>query len=352
MKNKLSILFLGSLVLTSCQIGGRAAADILLEDGSEYRFTTKKLSQEEYSSVFSRLKKPKIDYKYKFTLKRLGEEFYNITTKGEYANYSFDKADNSTSVYLFTASIGNSFLEESSYQENSFDGDQRTYHSETTVSYGTYNRSFDYGIATDYVYDSAGSVYTQYLNPNVPVTYPSPIDTVKVKTPRKHFYSMERFRHLSTAKEIVNLNGVDTSIVDVSVQISETDYHFTDAPVFSHKLTSKHLVIEEKRRMPSLIRSPDRNVIYGVCSEIESHSNYYFNTEYYYNYYTGHLDKVKCSFNTLSTMLEPGARISGSYTLEHQNRTFAEVLDEHYTHFFKLRNFKGVIEYREERFAR
>lgn len=347
MKRSLAFLFLGSTLLTSCQIGGRYSADILLEDGSKYHFTNKQLSQEEYSSVFSRLKKPTIDYKYKFTLKRLGENTYFRATNGEYASYSIDDGDGRINAYLFTANAGMSFLEESQYRYD-IDHADRRYHEETTVSYGTYNKSFDYGMAVDYVYDNSGSVRTTYYNPNIPITYPRPDETSKVRTPSKDYFSMYRFRSLCS--EIINLNGVDTSIVDVSLQFSDIDYHFTDAPVFSHKLNSKYLVIQEKRRMPHIL-PVDQNVIYAICREIEAHSNYYFNTKYYYDYETGCLKKVQGSFNTLSTRLESGARISGSYTLEHQDRTIKEVRYEHDNYFNKFRNFKGVIEYREERQA-
>ena len=350
MKRCLSFLFLGSLVLTSCQIGGRAAADILLEDGSEYHFTTKKLSQEEYSSVFSRLKKPTIDYKYKFILKRLGENTYFRTTSGEYAGYSIDDSDGRTSISLFTAKAGMSFLEESQYQRNIENADGR-YHEETSVGYGTYNKSFDYGMAVNYYYDNLGSVRIEYSNPNVPVWYPNPDSTTKVRTLSKDFASMICFRSLCSANEIINLNGVDTSIVDISLQTSDIDYHFTDTPVFSHKLTNRQLVIEEKRRVPP-ITLIDYRATYAICLETEAHSNYYFNTKYYYDYETGCLKKVQGSFNTLSTKLERAARISGSYTLEHQNRTFAEVRYEHDNYFNKFCKFSGVIEYRDERQAR
>ena len=337
-------------MLTSCQFGGRYSADLPLDDDTKYHFTSKQLSQEEYFSIFNRLKKPEVDYKYKYTLKRLGENTYFRTTSGEYASYSINDSDSRVSVSLFLANAGMSFIEESSYQKNVEYVDGR-YHEETTISYGTYNKSFDYGAAVNLAYDNSGSVRTDYRNPNVPINYPAPYDEAKVRTPSKDYYSMYRFRSLCSANEIINLNGVDTSIVDISLQISDTDYHFTDAPVFSHKLTNKHLVIEEKRRVPP-IPLVDHNRIYAICRETEAHSNYYFNTKYYYDCETGHLKKVQGSFNTLSTKIDPVARISGSYTLEHQDRTFAEVRSKHDDYFNNFRKFSGVIEYREERQAR
>lgn len=353
MKYKLGLLLISLILLTSCQMGGRVNADILLENGNSYHFTNIQLSQEEYFSVIEQLKKPKVDYKYKFTLDRLGDTVYrsNKTSKGEYANYSFEEDGKEQSAFLFTSNLGGSFYMESTYQTNQFEGEARTYHEETTVNYGTYNNSLDYGMAVDYKYSDDYGVYDTFYNPNVPVNYPAQTDTVKVKTPSEHYTSMYRFRTFANMEEIVSTSGVDTTILSVSVDMGDSDYQFIDTPVFSHKLSSKHLVIEEKRRVPSNTPIQIKTALYAICREVEEHKDYYFNTEYYYNYENGHLDKVQCSFNTISTRYEAGARIAGSYTLEHQERLFADVMNKHYDYFFKFRNFNGVIVEREERTA-
>ena len=351
MKNRFSVLLLSSLLLTSCQIGGPYKATIPLEGGGEYTFLNKKLSQEEYRSVLDLLKKPTVDYKYKFTLERFGGEFYYKTTTGEYADFTYTDGQFDSSAYLFTSKVNRSFLTESSYRKKNV-GEETTDRFDTTVSYGTFNNSLDYGCGTKYVYNSTEFYYETSSNPNIPTYYPTPDQETLVKTPALDFYAMHATSSLSYnsgSGEIINTYGIDTSSVVVDAKVDGSDYHFEDIPLFSHKLTSKHLVIEEKRRMPTKFNPADKNVIFGVCMRIESDKSYYFNTTYYYNYKTGNLDKIKGSFNTLSTRVELGAEIIGSYTLEHQDRTFDIVKSEHDKYFNKFLSYKGIITYRDDR---
>ena len=346
MKNKLSILFLGSLVLTSCQIGGRAAADILLEDGSEYHFTTKQLSQEEYFLILSHLKKPIVDCKYKSTIKKCGEDTYNKTVKGEHADYSFVDGQTTNSLILFTTNIGKSFYEESRHQIDVLGEDVLLEHSETTVSYGTYNKSFDFGGTYKCRYDETYGIYEHSYNPNVPTMYPAPYETTKVRMPYMDYMAMHRT--ISYFGYIFRLNGIDTTITDTTIE--GFDYHFYDAPVFSHKLSSKYLIVKEKRKLAEDYVAFDQNTAYAIGKMLEQ-SKYYSNTTYYYDYETGNLAKVEGSFNTISTMLYRGEEISGSYTLEYQNRTFDQVKSIHDNYFETVLKYPGVITYIDERQA-
>lgn len=345
MKRCLSFLFLGSILLTSCQFGGRYSADLPLDDGSNYHFTSKQLSQEEYFSVIGSLKSPTHDYKYKFTYKKFGDEIRNKTVTGEYISYpisgDYDWGN------LITANIGQAFYVASKYFQ--INGDNSSFSTQTGVWYGTYNRALDYGVYEKRHSNGDEGYREQAYNPNIPTQYPNPTNLKTVKTPQIDYVSMDRISRFGGSGEILKLDGVEGQILDISLSFTDFDYHFEDIPVYSHKLTSKHLVIAEKRKLPSSSStSPDKNAIYAFCREVESHSNYYFNTKYYYNYKTGDLDKVECSYNTVSTYFEPNMPIVGSYTLEHQNRTLDYVKTENEKYINKFLKFSGVTTYRED----
>ena len=285
MKRCLSFLFLGSLVLTGCQIGGPSSVVMPLEDDEEYRFTNKQLSQEEYSSVLYCLKKPNVDCEYKVTLNyNIDDEMFDTTTNGEYVKYSYAiEGEFRSSVSLFTSNINGAFCLGSSYHKYFFEEDDVDHSYETTIQYGTYKGALDYGNLLKHEYVGTTDYQEQSYNPNIPTYYPSSDQQKDVKTPRKDFRAMRNTDIF--IDEALSLNGV--SPFPVSFGYSNIDYRFEDIPVYSHKLDSKHLIIEEKRQLlESGFSTSDLNAVREIDKMLEQ-SKCYSITKYYYDYKTG-----------------------------------------------------------------
>ena len=344
MKYKLGLLLISPVLLTSCQMGGPSSVIIPLSDGSTYAFTSKQLSQDDYLNVVELLNKPsQQDYTYSLTLNEFAGESWLRTTKGEYASYDLKTSDNSKSVFFFTSTLGNCFYVASQYSD--LDLEKQIVNLRVMFDYGTYNRSLDYG-----GYNKSGNGWVEISsNPNIPISYPTPDQDIHMKTSRKDYLSMHRtMQFLEPSYGFLRTNGIETLVFEYdSGDRYEERISFVDKPTYSHKITSKYLVIKEKRKGPG-VKMPNEVEMMAYASLMSKNKNLYYNSTYFYNYKTGLLEKVEGSFNTIDSVFVRNTEISMKYTLKYQNRDFAQIknkFDEYTTKFF---SYPGIITNRSE----
>ncbi|MBO7573324.1 MAG: hypothetical protein J6T25_00810 [Bacilli bacterium] len=318
MKYKPSCLALIPLLLTSCNAGTPSKVSFPLRDGERFVVTNEPLTQEEYFYIAERVIDSVSCYSLDFTLSFLSnaDGEFNITTTG---SWNADKSVGGT----FTIKTGKSVWVTASYSEST--GLKNTYN----LKYLTYDGKLEYGLLLD---TSMVYLTTDYsYNPNLPTSYSEDDSSFKT-TPKEH-------KAIELTCDIFNNHGFSfLSPFPAVVNYQNDDVYLEDKPVYSHELTSKHLVLHEKRKALVLpIVSSDEDVRSAYYNSLlGENSDYYLNSTYYYNYRNGKLSKFECSF-----CVPQGNKTVGTCTVIYKNRHGKEK-QEAKSHVKKFLGFRGV----------